>query len=539
MTLATRSMQPHAVSPGQARSWSLPAVGWLLLAVGVWLAFLSWMRPLALPDEGRYAGVAWDMLRNGSFAVPLIDGMPYFHKPPLYYWLAELSFRLFGVNEWAARLPSALAAWASAVALYLFVRRHRDAASATLCVLVLATLPLFFGGAQYANMDMLVAGMITLCVLAGADTALRVRGGQAWRAMALATGVCAALAMLAKGLIGLVLPGAILLAWLAWRRDWRGLRALPWPPAILAFAVVAVPWFWLMQVRYPGFFQYFFVHQHFERFAQTGFNNVQPFWFYLPVIAGLALPWSLWAGGLLRKQFWAADADPDGLRRLALVWLAVIVAFFSMPQSKLVGYIMPVLPPLAFLLAEVVMGALRDPAVARATRRMARVSALVAVAICVTAVFVASFNARGSSRELALSLRGELRPDDTLVALHTYPFDLQLYAHAARPMWVVDDWSNPEIPKRDNWRRELYDAVQFEPALGERLLVSADTFQQRLCQAPEGSRYWVWGTAADEEAYAPLRGQAARFADARRSLWLVLVDEAFKGRVCDGTPTGG
>ncbi|CFO07594.1 4-amino-4-deoxy-l-arabinose lipid A transferase [Bordetella pertussis] len=170
---------------------------------------------------------------------------------------------------------------------------------------------------------------------------------------------------------------------------------------------------------------------------------------------------------------------------------------------------------------------------------MARVSALVAVAICVTAVFVASFNARGSSRELALSLRGELRPDDTLVALHTYPFDLQLYAHAARPMWVVDDWSNPEIPKRDNWRRELYDAVQFEPALGERLLVSADTFQQRLCQAPEGSRYWVWGTAADEEAYAPLRGQAARFADARRSLWLVLVDEAFKGRVCDGTPTGG
>ncbi|MFQ6687203.1 dolichyl-phosphate-mannose--protein mannosyltransferase, partial [Bordetella pertussis] len=156
---------------------------------------------------------------------------------------------------------------------------------------------------------------------------------------------------------------------LAWRRDWRGLRALLWPPAILAFAVVAVPWFWLMQVRYPGFFQYFFVHQHFERFAQTGFNNVQPFWFYLPVIAGLALPWSLWAGGLLRKQFWAADADPDGLRRLALVWLAVIVAFFSMPQSKLVGYIMPVLPPLAFLLAEVVMGALRDPAVARATRR--------------------------------------------------------------------------------------------------------------------------------------------------------------------------
>ncbi|PTN50275.1 dolichyl-phosphate-mannose--protein mannosyltransferase, partial [Achromobacter xylosoxidans] len=153
--------------------WTPPA-GRFLLAIGAWLAFLAWIRPLTLPDEGRYAGVAWDMLRSGSHAVPLLDGMPYFHKPPLYYWLTELSFSVFGVHPWAARVPSWLAAWGAVAALYCFVRRYRDTETAALTVLVLATMPFFYGGAQFANLDMLVAGLITLCVLAAVDTALRV-----------------------------------------------------------------------------------------------------------------------------------------------------------------------------------------------------------------------------------------------------------------------------------------------------------------------------------------------------------------------------
>ncbi|WP_313388517.1 ArnT family glycosyltransferase, partial [Achromobacter aegrifaciens] len=175
--------------------WTPPA-GRFLLAIGAWLAFLAWIRPLTLPDEGRYAGVAWDMLRSGSHAVPLLDGMPYFHKPPLYYWLTELSFSVFGVHPWAARVPSWLAAWGAVAALYCFVRRYRDTETAALTVLVLATMPFFYGGAQFANLDMLVAGLITLCVLAAVDTALRVERGQAWRAMAVAAGVLAAFLLL-------------------------------------------------------------------------------------------------------------------------------------------------------------------------------------------------------------------------------------------------------------------------------------------------------------------------------------------------------
>jgi len=514
--------------------WTPPA-GRFLLAIGAWLAFLAWIRPLTLPDEGRYAGVAWDMLRSGSHAVPLLDGMPYFHKPPLYYWLTELSFSVFGVHPWAARVPSWLAAWAAAAAMYAFVRRYRDTSTAMLTVLILATMPFFYGGAQFANLDMLVAGMITLCVLAATDTVLREERGEPWHAMAVTAGALAALAVLAKGLIGLVLPGAILLIWLVWERRWRGLAALFWPPALLVFIAVAAPWFVLMQLRYPGFYDYFFVYQHFQRFAATGFNNAQPFWFYLPVVVGLSLPWSLWGGGILRQTFW--EGPPRSLRRLAVLWFAVVLAFFSLPSSKLVGYVLPALAPLAFLLAEVIEGARR--ADTAAAMRLVRLSAAVAAGICVIAAGIAANNARGSAGPLAKVVREQARPDDTFVSLHTYPFDLALYARAPRPAWVVDDWLNPEVPVRDNWRKELYDAAQFDPETGGQVLLSPAEFNARLCQAAEGSRYWVWGTAADNPVYAPLQGLAPVVSSVKYVMWRVDVDAALRQRVCGGTPKAG
>lgn len=524
-------------APSPARSEWTPPAGWFLLAVGLWLAILAGIRPLMLPDEGRYAGVAWDMLRSGSYAVPLLDGMPYFHKPPLYYWLAKLSFSVFGPYPWAARVPSWLAAWGSSVALYYFVRRYRDGAAATLTVLVLSTLPFFYGGAQFANLDMLVAGMITLCVLAAVDTVLRAEHGRPYRGMSLAAAALAGLAVLAKGLIGLALPGAILLIWLVWRRSWRGLGALLWLPALLVFAAVAVPWFVLMQLRFPGFYDYFFVYQHFHRFAASGFNNAQPFWFYLPVVAGLSLPWSLWGGGIMRKAFWQ-DSPARDLRRLALVWFAVVLVFFSLPQSKLVGYVLPALAPLAFLLAEVILGAWREDGDGVAPR-LVRLCAAIAAGICVVAVGVAAINTRGSAAPLAEVVRAQARPTDTFVALHTYPFDLALYARAPRPTWVVDDWLDQEVPVRDNWRKELYDAAMFDPATGKDLLVSSAEFRARLCAAPDGARYWVWGTHSDGAVYAPLRGLDPVVSSVKYVMWRVDVDDAFRLRACGGTPKAG
>ena len=510
----------------------------VLLAAAVWLAFLAWVRPLTLPDEGRYAGVAWEMLRSGDLSVPLLDGMPYFHKPPLFYWLAALSMRVFGLNEMAARLPSLLIAWAAVAGMYAFVRRYRDALAARTAVLVLATMPLFYGGAQFANLDMSVAGMITLCVLAGADAVLRRAHGRAWRAMAVATGVLAALAVLAKGLIGIVLPGGALALWLVWRRDGRGFLALLWPPAIVAFAVVAVPWFWMMQERFPGFFHYFFVYQHFQRFAETGFNNAQPFWFYLPVVAALALPWTLWSGGVFRKRFWCRD-DADGLRRLMAIWLAVVLVFFSLPASKLVGYILPALPPLAFLVGEVLRDARERATSELPPGRLVAIGLTAAAVVCVLAVSVAANRPRGSVSGLAPQVAARMQPGDVTVSLHAYPFDLGFYTGSKTPFWVVDDWDSPGIAKRDNWRKELYDAGQFDPTVAQEVLVTPPVLRKRLCSAQPGNRFWVWGELGDENAYPGLSGAHPQFVEGKRRVWLLEGGPDIRQSVCDGTPTAG
>lgn len=505
--------------------------GWLvLLCLALWLAALAWARWLTLPDEGRYAGVAWEMLRSRSPMVPLLDGMPYFHKPPLYYWLAQISYALFGVHEFSARVPSLIGAWSAGAGLYAFVSRYRNVAQARWAVAILALMPLFFGAAQFANMDMLVASMITLCVLAAADTALRRGAGRPFRAMSIATGVLAALAVLAKGLIGLALPGAIVLAWLLLRRDWRGMRALLWVPALLAFAVVAVPWFWLMQVKFPGFYHYFFVYQHFERFAQSGFNNAQPFWFYVPIVVGLSMPWSIWAVPLLKPAFWR-EADPQGLRRLMAIWIAVVMVFFSIPQSKLIGYVLPVFPPLALLISERLA-----PSWATGRRRGAIVAASVAVVICLGAIIVASSNPRGSAGPTMQVLQGDMRPQDGQVALHALPFDLGFYTQAEQPAWIVDNWQDPEIPTRDNWRKELYDAAQFDPVVGKRVLVENGDLSTRLCAAADGARFWIWGRDDDASRYPAIAGVPARIAGDKRAVWRIDIDAAFRQRMCGGLP---
>ena len=178
---------------------------------------------------------------------------------------------------------------------------------------------------------------------------------------------------------------------------------------------------------------------------------------------------------------------------------------------------------------------IRMEACSQARRR----SAAVAAGICLVAVGIAANNARGSAGPLAKVVREQAKPEDTFVSLHTYPFDLALYARAPRPTWVVDDWLNPEVPTRDNWRKELYDAAKFDPATGQEVLVSPAEFNARLCKAPDGARYWVWGTTADNPVYLPLRGLSPVVTSAKYAMWRVEVDAALRQRVCGGTPKAG
>lgn len=159
-----------------------------------------------LPDEGRYVGITWEMIVSGNWLVPKMDGMPFFHKPPLFYWLEAVALQLFGTSERVGRTASLLAALLVAGGLCVFLRKHVGARSAQLATGILISLPLFFGGAQFANLDMLVAGLIGTTVLAGADTVLSHEQQQPWRSRSLLTFALAGCAVLTKGLIGFVLP---------------------------------------------------------------------------------------------------------------------------------------------------------------------------------------------------------------------------------------------------------------------------------------------------------------------------------------------
>jgi len=166
--------------------WTSPRPLWIIVALFAWLLATAWMRPLMAPDEGRYGGVALAMLRSGDWLVPRLDGLPFFHKPPLFYWIGAAAMSVAGPVEWAARLPSVLGGAVAAAALFLFLRRWSTARLALLSTVVLATTPFFFLGAQFANLDMLVAGCISATVLLAAGAALardaRNRGERCWPA---------------------------------------------------------------------------------------------------------------------------------------------------------------------------------------------------------------------------------------------------------------------------------------------------------------------------------------------------------------------
>lgn len=460
-----------------------------LLFLG-WLLATAWIRPLALPDEGRYTGVAWEMVRSGHWLTPTLDGLPYFHKPPLLYWLTALSIKLFGTAEFSLRLPSILGAMLAAGSGFRLLLRWVGLREARWYLLAMATMPLFYGGSQYANHDMLVAGLISAAIALAADALLAHDHGQPWKRSMLLAWSAMALGLLSKGLIGIVLPSGVIGLWLLMQRRWQWLGKLLWWPGPLLFTAIAAPWFVLMQQKFPQFFHYFFIHQHFERFAERSFNNVQPFWFYPAVLALLCLPWSPLL--LARWKLPAGGTTRTALRRLQWTWTAVIVLFFSLPASKLVGYVLPAVPAVGMLVAEV----LNARATSRNACRVAVAAAALGGALIVAALVGVAWHDPHSSHPLADAWRTQARPGEPLLSLKAYRFDLPVYARLPAPVAVLHHWSDPAVVAGDNWQRELADAARFDPGTGSQVLVDIARLKDLLCAAPVS---WIVAHESEQE----------------------------------------
>jgi 4-amino-4-deoxy-L-arabinose transferase-like glycosyltransferase len=325
-----------------------------LLALAIlYLCFFSGLGAFGFigPDEPRYAWVARAMAETHDWITPRLYGRPWFEKPVLYYWAAAAAFRSLGVSEFAARLPSAAAALVAALALAWAGFRLYGAATAWAVALIFPTCIGVFGFARAATMDMLFTATLTVALVA-AYRAGREDGPPHYPALA-TFGIFLGLATLAKGPAAIVLGGGSVLVWaLATLRPARAGRLFH-PLAIAAFAVVAVPWYVVCAFRNPGFARSFLLEQNFERFLTPVYHHIRPGWFFGPVILLGMAPWTIVLLGVtLRGIGWFLRGGwRDAPGAFLACWAIVPIAFFSFSQSKLPGYILPSLPPLALLAA--------------------------------------------------------------------------------------------------------------------------------------------------------------------------------------------
>jgi len=306
---------------------------WVLLAA-LWFGTLG-IRPLYKADESRYGEISREMVASGDWITPRLNGFKYFEKPPLQYWTTAAAFEVFGAHDWVARLWTALIGFAG-IALTLWAgNRLFGKPVGFYAAAILAGSPLYALLGQINTLDMSVSFFLSAAVFAFAAGHMLVF----WAACALA--------VLSKGLIGIVLPlGAVFFYMLA-TRDWSVIRRIRPLAGPIVFLAIAAPWFIAVSAANPEFVHFFFVQEHFQRFTTEMHGRGQPAWYFVAVLAAGMVPWLLPLGlGAYR-----AVRSRDRSEWLLLVWAMVVLVFFSASHSKLASYILPAFPALAVLAA--------------------------------------------------------------------------------------------------------------------------------------------------------------------------------------------
>jgi 4-amino-4-deoxy-L-arabinose transferase-like glycosyltransferase len=332
-----------SVSPVTRRcAWAL----FVLFAL-VWFCNLEYRR-LVHPDEGRYAEIPREMIVTGDWITPRLDGIPYFEKPALQYWLTAAAYKAFGVHAWTARLWPALAGFLGVLFVGYVGQRLGGPVLGLYSAAALGGCLWYAGNAHILTLDMgltlwMSVGLGAFFVAQHAVDAdqRRIWMWIAWVALALAT--------LSKGFIAIVLPGMALVAYSLVTRDWALWRRLHLVSGAILFLVVAAPWFIVVSRRNPGYFDFFFIHEHFTRFLTSEHRRTGAWWYFVPVLLVGLLPWVVVFFATLPRMWKLAPTEPNGFswQRFALVWSAVIFVFFSASGSKLPSYILPIFPALA------------------------------------------------------------------------------------------------------------------------------------------------------------------------------------------------
>ena len=330
-----------------------PAVSLVILAVLLTVLFGFGLggRPYSAPSESRYIEIGREMAESGDYVTPRLDYVKYFEKPPLSYWVQAAMTKYFGLDAFAVRVPT----MAFAIVLCLLTFALGDLLygrmTAWLGSLVLASSLYMFALSRIVLTDVPVSVFIVATLYTFLYAARK--PDSKCRAVALyAMYVSAACAVLTKGLIGAVVPGAVVFLWLALTRQWKILTNIRLLSGTALFLLVAVPWHVLVSLRNPEFPYFYFIHEHVQRYFTTVHGRYQPDWFFIVVLIAGLFPWTVFAGQALCKGFkgfWAGRFE-DGTLLYLFIWVFFIVLFFSLSDSKLIPYILPIFPPVAVLI---------------------------------------------------------------------------------------------------------------------------------------------------------------------------------------------
>lgn len=507
----------------------------ITLTLGFFYALWIGTHPLFTPDEGRYSEIAREMIATRDYITPRLNGVVFLDKPILYYWLQVIAIKLFGLKEWALRFWPACVGMLACVITYITGRILFDRRTGILAAIILATSPLYYGAAHYANLDLEVAGLIgssLLCFI----TAMQFPLGRYRDAFLIAAYIFSGLAFLTKGLIGIVFPVFIIGSWIVILKRWNTLATMRLIPGLLIFLIITIPWYVLAQRANPEFLHFFFVTQQVSRFlTMEDFNNKTAAWFYIPVVLMGFFPWSIFIIQAVTEKIklvWEKQ-EQRSIDLFLLLWFFIIFIFFSIPKSKTVGYILPIFPCLALmtgnylshlwvtqkskgfyagiyvfvatcLIAAVALTYIPSTklfnitpdivpyffmlaiifSIAGMNILLLRKEKLIILFACLTLTSVvilltiisnlSVFNHK-TTKPLALQLNTFLRPEDEVVTFYKYYQDLPIYIQ--RQIVIVADWKSPEIPYKDNWVRELWYGMAFQNT--QNWLIDENTFWQR------------------------------------------------------------
>ncbi len=338
------------------KTWRLFDIFFLFIFLTILFFIMLGTRPLSIPDEANYAEIAREMFVSKDYFTPYLNGIKFFEKPVLLYWLGVGFAKIFGCNLWSLRSVNAMLALMGCIFTYFTAKKLYDHKTGIISACILATSMLYFILAHMYTMDLSISVLIAFTlfsfILGATDTHTRFF----YFTMA---SIAMGFAILMKGLMGIVLPLMIIGVWITLFQEWRLIRFKEIGVYFAIVMLIAVPWHWIVTLQNPEFLHFYFVEHHLSRFSSGDIGHLQPFWYYIPIIIMGLFPWIIFLPKALLHSFPRSfhHLKAKKIKIFFSLYAILIFLFFSISKAKLIPYVLPIFPPLAILIGNYVKNA--------------------------------------------------------------------------------------------------------------------------------------------------------------------------------------